>query len=156
MSRRRPCLREYNKQVGQRQTSCQKWERLGVSPTSCPQGLEKSGGFAAAFFLVLYILYEPNAECHQISLCECKSLVSSCKLQMAQQMKSLRLRNLLTFGYLSWSYWALLCFTVPYWVLLDITRTYWALRGWILLNITGTYWALPGWVLLGHIGPYWA
>ena len=27
-----------------------------MSPNSCPQGLEKSGGFAAAFFLVLFIL----------------------------------------------------------------------------------------------------
>ena len=33
------------KQVGQRQTSCQKWERLGVSLISCPQGLEKSATF---------------------------------------------------------------------------------------------------------------
>ena len=31
--------------------------RLGVSPSSCPQGLGKSGGFAAAFFLVS--IYDP-------------------------------------------------------------------------------------------------
>ena len=36
--------------------------RLGVSPSSCPQGLGKSGGFAAAFFLVYYIYQFVDAE----------------------------------------------------------------------------------------------
>ena len=37
---------------------------VGQSPSSCPQGLEKSGGFATAFFLVAYILYmTPYSKC---------------------------------------------------------------------------------------------
>ena len=50
--------------------------------------------------------------------------------------KSLRLRDLLTFGYL----------TKPYWVLLGLTQPYLA-----LLGLIGPYWALPG-----LTGPYFA
>ena len=44
MSPRWPCLREYKKQVGQ-------------SPISCPQDLEKNGGFAAAFFSSSFLTF---------------------------------------------------------------------------------------------------
>ena len=52
-------------------------------------------------------------------------------------LKSLRLRDLLTFGYLWLPYWALLSLTQPYSALLGLTRPYWA-----LLGLTGPYWAL--------------
>ena len=49
---------------------------LGQSPTSCPQGQEKSGGFAAAFFLVKYISSRSAtflllAEIIRIPICVC-------------------------------------------------------------------------------------
>ena len=61
-------------------------------------------------------------------------------------LKSLRLRDLLTFGYLWLPYWALLGLTRPYSALLGLTQPYSA-----LLGLTGPYWAL-----LGLTGPYLA
>ena len=56
-------------------------------------------------------------------------------------LKSLRLRDLLTFGYL----W------LPYWALLGLTQPYSALIGLTLLGLTGPYSAL-----LSLTGPYLA
>ena len=70
-------------------------------------------------------------------------------------LKSLRLRDLLTFGYLwylvNFGYLSLSSVTFP-----GLTRPYWA-----ILSLTGPYWALlgltgPYWALLGLTGPYWA
>ena len=47
--------------------------------------------------------------------------------RLETSLKSLRLRDLLTFGY----------FTRPYWAFLGLTRPYWA-----LLGLNGPYWAL--------------
>ena len=52
-------------------------------------------------------------------------------------LKSLRLRDLLTFGYLWLPFLALLSLTWPYRALLGLTGPYWA-----LLGLTGPYWAL--------------
>ena len=75
-------------------------------------------------------------------------------------LKSLRLRDLLTFGYL-WLPILIFGFTFPclkepYWALLGLTGLYFA-----LLNLTGSDWSLLGhtehyWALLGLTGPYWA
>ena len=54
-------------------------------------------------------------------------------------LKSLRLRDLLTFGYLWLPYWALLGLTQPYSALIGLTGPYWA-----LLGLTGPYLALLG------------
>ena len=62
-------------------------------------------------------------------------------------LKSLRLRDLLTFGYLTGPYWVLLGLTGRYWALLSLTRPYSALLGLTrpnsaLLGLTGPYWVL--------------
>ena len=54
-------------------------------------------------------------------------------------LKSLRLRDLLNFGYLWLPYWALLGLTQPYLALPGLTGPYWA-----LLGLTEPYWALLG------------
>ena len=64
-------------------------------------------------------------------------------------LKSLRLRDLLTFGYLWLPYWALLGVTGPYSALLGLTRPCLSLLGltrpyWALLGLTGFYFALLG------------
>ena len=61
-------------------------------------------------------------------------------------LKSLRLRDLLIFGYLWLPYWALLGLIQPYSALLGLTRPYSA-----LLCLNGPYWAL-----LSLTGPYLA
>ena len=61
-------------------------------------------------------------------------------------LKSLRLRDLLTFGYLTGPYWVLLGLTGRYWALISLTGPYCA-----LLGLTGPYWAS-----LGLTGPYFA
>ena len=53
-------------------------------------------------------------------------------------LKSLRLRDLLTFGYLWLPYWALLGLTWPYLALLGLTGPYMALLG-ALLGLTGLF-----------------
>ena len=93
---------------------------------------------------------------------ECKPSITS--------LKSLRLRDLLTFGYL-WLPILIFGFTFPclkepYWALLGLTGLYFALLNltgsdWSLLGHTEHYWALlgltgPYWPLLGLTGPYWA
>ena len=82
------------------------------------------------------------------------SFILSTKLTQTS-LKSLRLRDLLTFGYL-WLPLVYLWFTLglplvylwlPFLVLLSLPRPYWAY--WALLGLTGPYWAL-----LGLTGPY--
>ena len=76
-------------------------------------------------------------------------------------LKSLRLRDLLTFGYLWLPLVTLLGLTLPYWALLDHTRPYWALLDhttpyWASLCLTWPYLDLLGLTGLGLTGPYWA
>ena len=66
-------------------------------------------------------------------------------------LKSLRLRDLLTFCYLCY---ISLSLVLPFLALLSLTGPYWA-----LLGLTGLYFALlcftgPYWALLGLTGPY--
>ena len=79
-------------------------------------------------------------------------------------LKSLRLRDLLTFGYLTRPYWAFLGLTWPYSAFLCLTGPYSALLGLsrpysALLCLTRPYSALlgfpwPYWALLGLTWPY--
>ena len=153
-----------------------------MSPNSCPQGLEKSGGFAATFFLVLFILgwrCRSDQECQMQNrnkpICGSDGVcVRGLSYIIKHNIKPvwkplgcescwcLILLNLSwqIFNCLDWSWLVLtgvcLHLLVFAWVLVGLIDPYWAFKCLIELytSLTGNYIEFAEW--LTDIATYWA